>query len=161
MSSHLDLRLSTGRVVRRLASHALLGAVLLLGAACGDFPTSVSGTTRGVFRGGGTSSQSPNFSLPLIGEWRRTVVFSDVFGGTNVHATVWSFRTDGSFTRTIALSHVNSGATDTQSEHGRWETDGNTLLLLFNGAVTPLRVTFLFAGSALILGGEEYVRVFW
>jgi hypothetical protein len=134
-------------------------ALALITAACGEFPTSVSASTRGNFRGGGTTTAPARLSLALVGQWRRTLVFVDDFGGTNVIATLWSFRADGTFTRSIVTSNVNSGIGDSRSIAGRWEIDGNIVTLVFHGGFDSQRVTFFFSGADLILGGAEYVRV--
>jgi hypothetical protein len=146
--------------VRPLTPCLLLPAVLaLIAGACGEFPTSLSASTRGNFRGGGTASQPPQLSLALVGQWRRTIVFADDFGGTNVIATLWDFRADGTFINSTVTTNVNSGFTDAHSVTGRWETDGNIVTLFFDGSITPQRVTFFFAGPDLILGGTQYQRV--
>jgi hypothetical protein len=134
-------------------------ALVLAAGACGEFPTSLTASTRGPFRGGGTAAQSPPFSLALVGEWRRTLAFADDFGGTNVIATLWNFRGDGTFTRSMVQSNLTSGISDSQFATGRWETDGNIVALFFDGSITPQRVTFFFSGAQLVLGGAEYVRV--
>jgi hypothetical protein len=134
-------------------------ALALIAAACGEFPTSLSASTRGPYRGNDLNAQAPQISLALVGQWRRTVVFVDDFGGNNVIATLWDFRADGTFLQSTVTTNANSGITTSHSAAGRWETDGNIVTLLFDGPGTVQRVTYLFAGLDLILGGTRYIRV--
>jgi hypothetical protein len=150
-----DLLHRPGVLARRLA----VPFALAVAAACGEFPTSVRASSRGTFRGGSVSNPAPDLSLPLVGQWRRTLVFVDDFGGTNVFATLWNFRADGTFTRSLLTSNVNSGLGETEFMVGRWEIRGSIVLLTVDGASTPQRLTFFFSGANLVLGGTEYVRV--
>ena len=152
---HALFRRSRG-LARRLALPCALAVAV---TACGEFPTSVRASSRGTFRGGSATSQAPQLSLALVGQWRRTLVFADDFGGATVFATLWNFRADGTFTRSIVTSNVNSGLTETRFISGRWETQGNIVVLNVDGAITPERLTFFVSGVTLILGGAEYVRV--
>lgn len=159
MTGRIDFRRAR-TLPRSLRPYLILpSALALLAAGCGEFPTSLSASTRGNFRGGGTTTQPPPQSLALVGQWRRTVVFADDFGGTNVIASLWNFRADGTFLQSTIVTNVNSGITDAHSAAGRWETDGNVVVLTFDGSTTPQRITFFFSGADLILGGTQYLRV--
>lgn len=111
--------------------------------------------------GGGGNGGGGSTATALTGTWLATFIFRTE---TDVqrHDVTWSFRPDGSCSRTVAVTSVLEGLTHTTTTACTWVSANGSVAITYAHAPSP--VTFRWSvptlsRDTLVLDGVEYQRV--
>ena len=148
---------------RRGALPLALGAVLALGAGCGD-PTGI-GTRFPLAAGGTASTPAATADALLLGGWVRSVYATDGVGTIYGIETLWTFSADGTARQRVVTTNLVTGLAQEITAVGRWSTAGSTgagtLTVQFESpSATTLRLSYQVTasdvGPTLLLDGTPY-----
>lgn len=121
-------------------------------------PTSPGQDTPIIGTGGGGSGG--HSASPLTGTWAATFLITlptDIQRQT----TTWTFRTDGSCSRTVSTYSTLEDRTLTTTSTCAWSADGATVSVQYTGNTGTVTFAWSLAGFStdrLVLDGVEYVR---
>jgi hypothetical protein len=151
------------RAARRLALAGLAAGAL---AACEGGvtgPGEYVGVSTGSLGAGGARG---SLAHPLLGQWRRTVTFTDRTGRERTTEIRWAFFPDGSAQEQHLTRDPLTGTLGTTTFNARWFLSGGLLVVEPVGPVTPLGTSvetrvyaFAVRGATLVLGGDVFGRV--
>lgn len=114
----------------RLAASLLLLACLtapVMGCGSGNDLTGTFGS-RGLALGGGIAGGG-SVVPTLVGSWFRLVYLPDNTGSVRTSETTLSFRSDGSFTRTVVARQLSFGFADQVVSTGTWRATATTVTI--------------------------------
>ena len=109
-----------------------------------DFPTAVSGGTT--------------LNAQLVGTWRRAVFFFDGNGIPRSSETIWTFRGDGSATRTVIARNFADGIADAITVDARWRVEAGVLVITFSSDGSTTRLSYRVEGTKLFLESQQFDR---
>jgi hypothetical protein len=136
---------------RRWLTRLIVMVPLALGAAaCGVDEFGLSTGPRQAF----TSDQRPAL---LVGAWVSSI-YVRTTTGVQASETIWDFRNDGTAVRTTILRHLNTGISDQTVQTGLWGTQGQWVVVTFDGGGT-IRLRYSVAGGTLFLDSREFQRI--
>jgi len=117
--------------------------------------------TSGGFVGGGGGGGGGGGASALVGSWSATFIIR-LMNDVQSQVTTWSFQSNGTCNRTVAVTSVLEGRTLTTTLPCTWFTNSNDISIMFGGNVGS--VTFRwgfenFSPDRLVLDGVTYVRI--
>jgi hypothetical protein len=124
------------------------------------FDTSGGLTGGGGGNGGGSGGGAGRNSI-LVGTWSATFIIR-LMNDVQTQVTTWSFQSNGTCNRTVAVTSILEGRTLTTSVPCTWFTNSTDISIMYGGNVGS--VTFQwglenFSRDRLVLDGVTYVRI--
>ena len=150
---HRALAATPARLALALLAIATLAACEVRGSLTSP-TTGYSGVTRS-----GPGSEHV-LDPALTGVWQHKLWFTDSRGRPFLSETTWTFRRDGSATRSVVTVSFDDDFADRFTSRARWSASNGTLEIEWLPPRAGLsRLYYRVSGRTAQIGGDVYVRL--